>query len=113
MDTDHHLTIYDGWLYAGPGAVAAVRKRIDSDKRDNYKKTAYRIYQKALRGKIITRPDSCSACGRGDTPIHGHHEDYSKPLDVKWLCEPCHWRRHKDISESRGLVWGVLGTACK
>lgn len=47
------------------------------------------------RGKLI-KPDTCSQCGGdGDgRPIHGHHADYSKPLDVEWLCFRCHAMRH-------------------
>jgi len=46
------------------------------------------------RGKI-TKPDTCSKCGAGGM-IHGHHEDYAKPLDVIWLCPPCHGRIHSE-----------------
>ena len=35
----------------------------------------------------------CETCGSPDT--HAHHEDYSKPLNVAWLCRKCHCRLHK------------------
>jgi hypothetical protein len=40
-------------------------------------------------GKIAKR-DSCSRCGVTDMPLEMHHEDYSKPLEVVWLCDACH-----------------------
>src|SRR3990167_8091109 len=30
----------------------------------------------------------CEKCGAID--VHAHHSDYTKPLNVKWLCAPCH-----------------------
>ena len=33
-------------------------------------------------GKLIKKP--CEVCG--ETTVQAHHEDYSKPLDVRWLC---------------------------
>lgn len=42
-------------------------------------------------GKLIAKP--CEVCGSKDR-IHAHHEDYSKPLNVKWLCAPCHIEAH-------------------
>jgi hypothetical protein len=44
------------------------------------------------RGIIIKQP--CSVCG--DPKVEGHHEDYNKPLEVVWLCRPCHMAHHKN-----------------
>lgn len=43
-------------------------------------------------GKII-RPKLCPICGDHDL-VHGHHEDYSKPLEVDWCCRSCHDQIH-------------------
>lgn len=40
-----------------------------------------------LTGKIARGP--CEVCG-STTKIEGHHEDYSKPLEVNWLCKEHH-----------------------
>ncbi len=48
------------------------------------------------KGKIL-KPDKCEICGEGEEQrnIHGHHEDYSKPLEVVWCCPQCHSNIHK------------------
>jgi hypothetical protein len=50
------------------------------------------------RGTLVKQP--CERCGATDG-IHAHHEDYSRPLDVNWLCVPCHAQRHREINEER------------
>lgn len=52
---------------------------------------------KAVREGILVRKP-CQVCGAGKG-IHGHHDDYSKPLDVKWLCPTHHRARHKEIGQ--------------
>lgn len=42
------------------------------------------------RGKIERKP--CSECKSPKAQMH--HEDYSKPLDVEWLCRRCHLAHH-------------------
>jgi len=39
----------------------------------------------------------CCRCGSAKTLAH--HEDYDKPLEVMWLCQPCHKQRHKELKE--------------
>ena len=43
-------------------------------------------------GRII-KPKNCEHC-QEEKSLQGHHEDYSKPFDVMWLCTKCHAKRH-------------------
>jgi hypothetical protein len=48
---------------------------------------AWNAVSNALRdGRIVRQP--CEICGAVKT--QAHHADYSKPLDVRWLCFGCH-----------------------
>lgn len=42
----------------------------------------------------IDRPNHCEGCGKRTDDIQGHHDDYSKPLVVRWLCVRCHADQH-------------------
>lgn len=46
-------------------------------------------------GRIIKKP--CEICG---DKAQAHHEDYTKPLDVKWLCRKHHLKKHNKESYS-------------
>jgi hypothetical protein len=45
---------------------------------------------KVKSGKIIRLP--CEVCG--EKRVHGHHDDYAKPLEVRWLCSVHHAEWH-------------------
>ena len=55
--------------------------------------------RQAVRRGNITKPTQCQHCNHHSPEwrIDGHHEDYSKPLDVMWLCVPCHRQQHKKV----------------
>ena len=48
---------------------------------------------KAVKTGRITRPAACTTCHRVG-PVEAHHEDYSRRLDVAWLCRACHALAH-------------------
>ena len=62
--------------------------------RDLHKVKARYLIEQAVKIGFIVRPEECFECGIKCKP-DGHHEDYSKPLEVIWLCRPCHKERHR------------------
>ncbi len=59
------------------------------------KAKARNVFSGAVARGDVVRPSNCEDCGiKPRVSVHGHHEDYSKPLDVKWLCPKCHKKRH-------------------
>lgn len=44
------------------------------------------------RGDLVRKP--CEKCGNERS--EAHHEDYSKPLEVIWLCRMCHVALHME-----------------
>jgi len=78
-------------LYAGkypPMRITAPEKR----------KAHIAVGSAIKTGKLHVKP--CERCGYG-IGVQAHHEDYSKPLEVVWLCKPCHGQRHREINEQR------------
>lgn len=63
-------------------------------KPEPHKKKAREILNEAVRSGKIHRPSICQSCG-AEATVHGHHEDYTKPLEVVWLCSECHGKRHR------------------
>ena len=50
------------------------------------------VVRDAIRRGELTR-DACEVCG-SDRNVDAHHDDYTKPLDVRWLCRSCHQKHH-------------------
>ena len=74
------------------------RKPKDQIKRPNLYK-AHLILHNALRSNLITK-GVCEVCGT-TKHIHGHHEDYLKPLSIRWLCATHHRQWHIENGEAK------------
>lgn len=49
----------------------------------------------------------CEKCGFEHA--EKHHDDYDKPLDIRWLCRLCHTEQHEDErAEAEAEVVAVL-----
>ena len=62
---------------------------------------AVSLVNEAIRkGELKRKP--CEVCGA--LKVHAHHEDYSQPLNVKWLCPKHHKELHCGIINVSKLV---------
>ena len=53
--------------------------------------------QAIKKGVLVRGP--CESCGTAKD-VQSHHDDYDRPLEVKWLCITCHAAHHmKEILE--------------
>lgn len=50
-----------------------------------------------LAYKNLVNPEICSECGNIESRIDGHHDDYDRPLEVRWLCVKCHNKCHREL----------------
>jgi hypothetical protein len=73
------------------------RKKFMSDKQRRMKKkypqkykARQSVYHALKSGKLTRQP--CEVCG--NPKVEAHHDDYSKPLDVRWLCHKHHREVH-------------------
>jgi hypothetical protein len=62
-------------------------------------KYAHGVVKHAIRtGRLVPQP--CEVCGstgtcrNGINYVHAHHDDYAKPLKVRWLCAAHHHEIH-------------------
>lgn len=86
------------WRTKNKERLLEYRKRYKKSKeqyelRNKPKTSARHAVLYAIRTGKLIKPKKCTLCN-SERLIHGHHEDYSKKLDVIWVCEPCHVMIH-------------------
>lgn len=63
-------------------------------KADKRRMKCHNAVNRAIKaGTLIRKP--CIRCGNKKSLAH--HEDYDFPLEIMWLCQPCHKQRHKEL----------------
>lgn len=97
------------WRKKNPERVRGYKHKYNTGNRDKLneymkkwtrenpeKRSAERKLQKAVWAGKIERPGVCSGCGNL-AKVHGHHHDYTRPLEVIWLCRVCHRAIHNRL----------------
>lgn len=86
----------------------------------HYRHKVSSVFSKAVRLGTLTRPIVCEACGddtswykpkREYSPkvyVQGHHCDYGFPLNVMWLCIPCHRKYHSNSHKQEAHRSNIL-----
>ena len=80
------------------GVAYTKRQPNDRIKRPNLYKS-HKLLAQAKRNKKLI-PTLCEVCG-SNKRICGHHDDYLKPLSVRWLCTACHNKWHAKNGEGK------------
>ena len=96
------------WRKANPATYTTAKIRwferhaaeMHEDKRQ--KRCRY-LRSNATRFGLLARPDHCEKCSCECKP-QGHHENYTKPLSVEWLCRDCHIKADKARAARLGIV---------
>jgi hypothetical protein len=95
--------------YPGRASEQTFRWRAANTERVRIAKRAQaRIKYEIATGKML-RGSVCEQCCATDCAIEAAHVDYSKPLEVLWLCRPCHRRfDNHDPKALKSLASGQL-----
>jgi hypothetical protein len=57
------------------------------------RKAIARSYAKVYLKRGVIKKDVCEICKSDQSQMH--HQNYAKPLEVTWMCRPCHLMHHK------------------
>lgn len=83
----------------GQGKASVRRAKKKWTESNVVKRAAHIIVNNAVRDGKILKPEFCSVCGN-KIRLHGHHDDYAKPLEVRWLCSKCHTAWHRGAAHT-------------
>jgi ribosomal protein S27AE len=76
------------------GKAISNKAKAEWSARNKEKKAATVAVNNAVRDRRLFK-QPCESCGEKKT--QAHHDDYTKPLDVRWLCTKCHAIHHRKL----------------
>jgi transposase-like protein len=91
----HRIASQKEYQKTEKGRIAKQKAMKAYKQRFPLKKAAHIITSNHIRDGKLFPASACSVCG-STSNIEGHHDDYTKPLDIRWLCISCHKKWHRD-----------------
>lgn len=96
----HQKTVKSGKIYYHSRCNVCARSRPDNAQKkwkttNRIKLLAQYRLRYAVRHNKISKPKFCQLCRLNNSKILGHHFDYTRPLDIIWVCHPCHSLVHR------------------
>lgn len=69
-------------------------------------KAQHRTRLELKKGSLI-KAEVCSSCGKKESDLDAHHDDYTQLSSVRWLCASCH-SKADDIRRGKKHPWRTL-----
>lgn len=77
-----------------PTRLARIRaSKVTPESDHKLRQRAQGLVNMRIKRGAMTRPTACTECGKPGK-VDAHHNDYSKPDEVEFLCRRCHMARH-------------------
>ena len=95
----HRVEARKAYAKTDEGKAASRKGRKAWIERNPRKHAATNMVYKAVRNGRLTKPNRCERCKSNKKRLHGHNDDYSRPLVVRWLCSGCYVKWHKENGE--------------
>jgi hypothetical protein len=91
---EHHINVRKIWYEKNRKKQIEKQTNYNKNKADRKKIYARHQLNDAVKLGHIKRMENCQICNR-KCKTEAHHADYTKPLDVIWVCKKCHIKIHK------------------
>ena len=93
---------YEEKVKRDPVKKARRAELMRSYRADPQLKVKHRAREELNRAVKCGRVNKSPCLGCKNPEVEGHHEDYSRPLDVIWLCKKCHTAMHRARATGQG-----------
>jgi hypothetical protein len=106
----HRVKARNDYAKTDAGKERGVYAKRKWQKSNILKRLAHIELGNSIRSGDVIKKYACEQCGADKVRIQGHHDDYCKPLSVRWLCPTCHTEWHRIHGEGlNGTITNFFG----